>query len=156
MGNPFIEGNEVDTYVNGDRIFPEMLSAIKAAKKSIIFESYIFWEGTIPTKFVDALCERARNGVQVKILLDWHGSQQGSASDIQALKEAGSDVRSFHPLSWFNPLQWTSVGKLDNRTHRRILVIDGIVGFTGGVGILHRIRFNACLPISLRPPSLSQ
>ena len=129
LGPAILEGNRVDVLVNGDEIFPAMLSAIRSAEKSITFESYIYWSGAIGQEFADALSERARAGVKVHVLLDWLGSSKLDATQVEAMKNAGVNVQRFHEPVWYR------LGRMNNRTHRKVLVVDGKVGFTGGVGI---------------------
>jgi cardiolipin synthase len=129
LGPTIIDGNQVDDLENGVEIFPAMLSAIEGARRSIDFETYIYWSGDVGKRFADALSERARNGVPVHVLLDWVGSQKIDQALLDQLKEAGVQVERYHPLRWYQ------LGRLNNRTHRKLLVVDGKVGFTGGVGI---------------------
>jgi cardiolipin synthase len=129
LGPPIVGGNKHQTLVNGDQIFPSMLQAIASATKSISFETYIYWSGDIGEKFATALSERARAGVKVHVLLDWAGSAKMESRLLDQLKEAGVVVERFHEPTWYQ------LGKLNNRTHRKLLVVDGHVGFTGGVGI---------------------
>ena len=129
LGPPLVDGNQVTALYNGDEIFPPMLGAIRGAQKSINFESYIYWSGDIGRQFADALAERARHGVPVHVLLDWVGSDKMDASLLDELKAAGVQVFRYHPPNWYD------IGRLNNRTHRKLLVVDGRVGFTGGVGI---------------------
>lgn len=129
LGPAMIPGNKITNLENGDRIFPPMLKAISAAKKTITFETYIYWSGDIGRKFVDALSERARAGVKVHVLLDWVGSLKMDEELIETLKSAGVEVERYHPLHWYH------LTRMNNRTHRKLLVVDGHVGFTGGVGI---------------------
>src|SRR5688500_6856792 len=126
---PVLGGNRVEALYNGDQIFPAMLDAIRGAKISITFETFIYWEGRIGRAFADALAERAQAGVRVHALVDWLGSKKMDASYLRDMEQAGVQVERFHPIRWY------SVGKLNNRTHRKLLVVDGTVGFTGGVGI---------------------
>ncbi len=144
LGPQIVEGNKVDTLLNGDQIFPAMLTAIRSAKKTITFETYIYWSGTIGGEFVEALVERATAGVRVHVLLDWVGSIKMEASLLDAMKRAGVEVQRFHEPHWSN---WD---KLNNRTHRKLLVIDGSVGFTGGVGIADQWRGQARNPSEWR------
>jgi cardiolipin synthase len=137
LGPPIVEGNKVDTLLNGDQIFPAMLAAIRSAKTTITFETYIYWSGTIGQEFVDALVERAAAGVRVHVLLDWVGSVKMEAALLQAMERGGVEVRRFHEPHWSN---WN---KLNNRTHRKLLIVDGRVGFTGGVGIADQWRGQA-------------
>jgi cardiolipin synthase len=106
-----------------------MLAAIRGAKRTIDFETYIYWSGEIGKAFADALAERARAGVKVHVLLDWVGSSKMEKALIDELESAGVEMRKFHPP------HWSHLGRLNNRTHRKLLVVDGTVGFTGGVGI---------------------
>jgi cardiolipin synthase A/B len=129
-GPTMTPGNRIDLLVNGDAIFPAMLAAISSAQKTVDFGAYIFWSGEVVTRFRDALIDRARHGVEVRILLDAVGStgRHLNASDVKALKDAGCKVEFFHSLKpW---MIWV----LNHRNHRRVLVVDGKVGFTGGVG----------------------
>lgn len=129
LGPPFLKGNKISALLNGDQIFPPMLAAIRDAKVSITFETYIYWSGDIGQEFADALTERARQGVKVHVLLDWVGSAKMDDNMLAAMRDAGVEVRKFHPPHWSN------LGRLNNRTHRKLLVVDGRAGFTGGVGI---------------------
>ena len=140
LGPPIVGGNRVVNFENGAEIFPAMLAAIQGARKSISFETYIYWSGDIGRSFVDALSERAEAGVPVHILIDWLGSQKMEASLIERLKSAGVEVERYHPLRWYN------LARMNNRTHRKLLVVDGVVGFTGGVGIADNWDGNAESP----------
>jgi cardiolipin synthase A/B len=115
--------------VNGDQIFPAMLQAIRSARRSVTFETYIYWSGDIGREFAEALAERARAGVKVHVLIDWLGSAKIDDAFLDDMKSAGVEVRKFHKPAWYN------FARLNNRTHRKLLVVDGGVGFTGGVGI---------------------
>ena len=128
-GAPLSEGNRVDILCNGVQIFPSMLAAIRAARKTIDFETYIYWSGDIGKAFADALSERARAGVRVHVLLDWVGSSKMEANLVDELKSAGVEIQKYHPP------HWSHLGRMNNRTHRKLLVVDGAIGFTGGVGI---------------------
>jgi cardiolipin synthase len=125
----FVEGNKVHTLLNGDQIFPAMLESIRSAQKTITFESYIYWSGQVGETFAKALAERSRNGVKVHVLLDWAGSGKVSDEIIHTMTDAGVEVERFHSPKWYN------ITRLNYRTHRKVLIIDGKVGFTGGVGI---------------------
>ncbi len=129
LGPPFIGGNRHQVLLNGDQIFPPMLAAIRIAQKSITFETYIYWSGGIGREFAQALAERARQGVKVHVLLDWVGSAKVDENFVDELTAAGVQIRKFHPPHWSN------LGRMNNRTHRKLLVVDGRVAFTGGVGI---------------------
>ncbi len=129
LGPPFIQGNAVKVLLNGDEIFPPMLQAIREAKSSITFETYIYWSGDIGRQFAAALAEAAQRGVKCHVLLDWVGSAKMDDALINQLTAAGVQIRRFHPP------HWSHLARLNNRTHRKLLVVDGRVGFTGGVGI---------------------
>ncbi len=129
LGPGIVPGNAVTALVNGDEIFPSMLKAIRSAQRSITFETYIYWSGDIGKQFADALSERARAGVKVHVLLDWVGSAKIDDSYLQAMTAAGVQIEKFHEPKWYD------LARLNNRTHRKLLVVDGQVGFTGGVGI---------------------
>ena len=129
LGPGIVGGNQVTELLNGDQIFPPMLAAIKAAQKSVTFETYIYWSGDIGKAFADALSERARAGVPVHVLLDWVGSSKMEESYLTEMREAGVQIEKFHKPHWYN------LARMNNRTHRKLLVVDGQVGFTGGVGI---------------------
>lgn len=129
LGPPLIGGNAIKALVNGDEIFPPMLEAIRGARKTICFETYIYWSGTIGREFAEALAQRAQAGVKVNVLLDWAGSFKMDQELMDLMKDAGVEVRKYHPLRWYN------VSRMNNRTHRKILVVDGSIAFTGGVGI---------------------
>jgi cardiolipin synthase len=129
LGPPFVNGTQVRALLNGDEIFPPMLAAIRSAKVSINFETYIYWSGDIGRAFADALAERARQGVKVHVLLDWVGSAKMDESLITSLSASGAKVRKFHPP------HWSHLGRMNNRTHRKLLIVDGRVGYTGGVGV---------------------
>jgi cardiolipin synthase len=119
----------VTALLNGDQAFPAMLEAIRSAERSVNFEGYIFWAGATGRDFADALSERARAGVPVRVLVDWMGSQKLGDSLEQQMRSAGVEIVKFHPLRWYN------LDRLNHRTHRKLLIVDGRVGFTGGIGI---------------------
>jgi cardiolipin synthase A/B len=124
-----IDGNAIDLLQNGEAYFPAMLEAIRAARKTINFEAYIFSSDEIGRAFRDAFCGQARSGVEVRVLLDGVGSSWGlDNSDVRMMKEAGCKFAYYHPM-----LSWR-VDRTNRRTHRRVCVLDGEVAFTGGVG----------------------
>ncbi len=129
IGPGILPGNRITALHNGDQIFPAMLAAIRGATESITFETYIYWSGEIGRKFSEAFCERARAGVKTHVMLDWAGSGEIEAIYLNDLKVAGVEVELYHPLNWYN------LARINNRTHRKLLVVDGRIGFTGGVGI---------------------
>jgi cardiolipin synthase A/B len=141
-GSLLTPGNRIEILENGDGIFPPMLEAIAAAKKTVDFEAYIFWSGTVGSRFRDALAERASHGVAVRILLDAVGSpgRKLKAADVEVLKRAGCRVEFFHSRR-----PW-KVWAVNHRNHRRVLVVDGAVGFTGGAGFADEWSGNADSP----------
>lgn len=129
LGPPILEGNRVANFENGAQIFPAMLEAIRGARQSINFETYIYWSGETGRKFADALIERARAKVPVHVLVDWVGSQKMDEVLVHEMADAGVRIERYHPLHWYHLV------RMNNRTHRKLLVVDGTIGFTGGVGI---------------------
>lgn len=129
LGIPFTGGNRVEPLVNGCRIFPAMIEAIEGARATIDFLTFIYWQGEVAERVGDALAERAEAGVRVRVLLDSFGAYSIPRSVLERLEAAGAEI------AWFRPkLRWR-VWQAANRTHRKVLVVDGRVGFTGGVGI---------------------
>ncbi len=122
-------GHSIETLINGDEIFPSMLAAIAEAEETINFLTYIYWSGDIAEVFANALADKAREGVQVRVLLDWVGSIPFEQRLIDIMEGAGVVVHRFRPLHWY------SLDRVNNRTHRKLTIVDGTVGFTGGVGI---------------------
>jgi cardiolipin synthase len=106
-----------------------MLDDIRGAQKSITFETYIYWSGAVGAAFTDALVERAHAHIPIQLIIDAVGSGKIDAKQLAELRDAGVEVEKYHSLRWYN------LDSINNRTHRKLLVIDGRVGFTGGVGI---------------------
>ena len=129
LGPALVPGNRARALVNGDEIFPEMLQSIRGARRSITFEMYIYWKGSIGEQFTQTLAERARSGVKVHVMIDALGSQKIEQSVIRRLKDAGAQVQLY------NPVRWDTLARMNNRTHRKIMVVDGAIGYTGGAGI---------------------
>lgn len=125
LGPPLVGGNTVKILQNGAQIFPAMLDAIRSAERSITFESFVFTSGRITRQFAEALAERARAGVKVHFLQDAMGCNCVHGEEMQLLKDAGCKVEIFRYLNFV----------FNERTHRKLLIIDGRVGFIGGVGI---------------------
>jgi cardiolipin synthase len=128
-GTPFVRGNSLEVYNNGDEFYPAMLEAIEQARTSITGEAYIYWEGEVGRRFARALAERASAGIPVKLLLDAVGSSTIGNDILSTLEKGGCEV------AWYRPVRWYSLSRVNNRTHRKSLIIDGKVGFTGGAGI---------------------
>jgi cardiolipin synthase len=137
LGPPVVPGNRVTALLNGDQAFPAMLEAIRSAKRSITLEAYIFWPDTMGTAFAEALAERARAGVATHLLIDGVGSQKLDEALIERMRQAGVQVVKFRPLRWY------TLDRVNHRTHRKLLVVDGRVGFTGGLGIADLYRGHA-------------
>jgi cardiolipin synthase len=130
LANPvLVPGNKIQLLNNGDEYFPAMLKAIRGAHKTVNFEAFILYSDETGEQFRDALCERAQHGVEVRVLVDGIGSGwRLNNSDVRMMKKAGCKFAYYHPThSW-------RVDRTNRRSHRRILVIDGVIGFTGGVG----------------------
>jgi cardiolipin synthase len=136
-GVPLLEGNAIDVLNNGDAFYPRMLEAIEAAQRSITIEAYIYWAGEVGLLFARSLSERAKTGIPVKILLDAIGSASIGRDILDTLTEGGCHV------AWYNPIHWYTLGRFNNRTHRKSLIIDGQVAFTGGAGIADQWLGNA-------------
>lgn len=128
-GSPLRAGNRLGILLNGDETFPAMLDAIASARSTVDLSSYIYWPGEITDRFTEALAERAKAGVEVNVVLDGYGSAKVDRPTVHRLEEAGATV------AFFRPPTWHTVDKLNNRMHRRLLIVDGRVGFAGGVGI---------------------
>jgi cardiolipin synthase len=126
LGPPLERGNNVKPLENGDKIFPAMLDGIRSARRSITFENFLFREGEVSDAFAEALAERARNGVKVHFLQDALGCDAVHGRAIKLMKRAGVAVEIF---------RFVHFSRINFRTHRKILVIDGTLGFIGGVGI---------------------
>jgi len=122
-------GNKIDVLKNGDQIFAAMLEAIDEAERSIDFLTFIYWNGEIGQRFAEHLSARARAGVRVRVLLDAAGAWELDTSLVEDMQEAGCDVR------WFRPIKARGALQANNRTHRKVLICDEAVSFTGGVGI---------------------
>lgn len=128
-GAPFAEGNSVKILRNGDEIFPEMLKAIREAERTIDFVTFVFWTGEVAREFANSLIEKAREGLRVRVILDGFGTRLMDESLVEELQAAGAQVERFRPV-----VRW-KFWEADHRTHRKILICDDRVGFTGGVGI---------------------
>ncbi|MBC8721999.1 cardiolipin synthase [Paraburkholderia sp. 31.1] len=137
LGPPVVPGNRFEMLLNGDQIFPSMLDGIRSARETITFETFIYWSGEIGGQIARALADKAREGVAVHVLLDWVGSSKMDRHYLQLLREAGAEVVRYHKP------HWTGLGRMNDRTHRKLLVIDGRIGFTGGVGIAPEWTGNA-------------
>jgi len=122
-------GNQYQVLTNGDQIFPVMLAAVKGAQRRVSFESYIYNKGSVGEQFTQAFEAAARRGVKVNLVIDAMGSNKIPKDWVERLKGAGVQVGEFGQPRWY------TLEELNYRTHRKILVVDGTVGFTGGVGL---------------------
>jgi cardiolipin synthase len=129
IGVPATEGNQVDSLVNGDQIFPAMLEAIGDARRTIDLLTFVYWRGGIGTRFAEALADKAGSGVRVRVLLDAWGASSIDPDLVSKMEDAGVRVR------WFRPLRRLQPTKVNRRTHRKVMIVDEATGFTGGVGI---------------------
>jgi cardiolipin synthase len=140
LGPDFVGGNSISTLVNGDEIFPAMLSAIRFAKRSINLETYVFQDGQIAREFTAALSERARAGVAVNLILDAQGTRKMGVENREKLESAGAHIVEYHPSPFPDPRRY------NNRTHRKLLIVDGRIAFIGGAGIADLWTGNADSP----------
>ena len=129
FGPALVEANRTQALVDGERFFADMLKSIRGAQKSITFESYIWWSGEIGAEFTRALIERAQAGVKVHLLFDALGSGKIDEDAVKSMKAAGVEVERY------NPWRWNTLARINNRTHRKIMVVDGRIAYTGGAGI---------------------
>lgn len=137
---PLLRGGTAQILQNGDQFYPAMLEAIRGAKDTVNFEVYIFDSDETGRQFLEAFAERARAGIEVRVLLDWFGSIRMKRADRRALREAGVKLELFRPLGLRNLV------RIYRRTHRRAIVIDGSVGFTGGAAISNKWRGDTRTP----------
>jgi cardiolipin synthase len=136
-GAPVSYGNDLDLLVNGDQIFPAYLDAIKAADETVNLLTYAYWKGDVAIEVADCLTEKAKGGVECNVIIDALGGSQMDRKLLDMMRDAGVEI------SWFRPLRLYAVRRLENRTHRKLLIVDGKVGFTGGVGIAEEWTGNA-------------
>ncbi len=144
LGVPATDGNHVDVLRNGDDIFPAMFEAIRAATSTIDFLTFVYWVGDIGREFAEALAERARAGVRVRVILDALGAYDLEEDVIQTMNDAGVLVERFRPVQKLK--FWES----NHRTHRKVLICDENVAFTGGIGIADEWRGDARDPSEWR------
>jgi cardiolipin synthase len=137
VGTELSRGNAFDVLTNGDQILPAMLEAIDGARRRISFETYIYDTGEVANRFTEAFERAARRGVAVNLVVDAVGASSMDKAHFERLRQAGCRVAQFNVPAWY------SLEELNYRTHRKILVIDGETGFTGGVGIADHWLGNA-------------
>ena len=131
-GTPIMPGNQIVALINGDASFSAMHDGIRSARKTVNFETYVYWKSRIGNQFAEAFADRARAGVKVHVLLDAVGASKIDPHTVKRMTDAGVDVRFYHSFRWFDPF---SYAQLDHRTHRKLLIVDGKLAFTGGTGI---------------------
>ena len=129
IGVPATEGNSVEVLRNGDEILPAMLDRIAGARRTVDLLTFVYWRGEIGARFAEALCDRARAGVRVRVLLDSWGARPMEKSLLTRMGEAGVQIH------WFRRFARMKAHKANHRTHRKVLVVDEEIRFTGGVGI---------------------
>ena len=132
---PITGGNRIDVLLNGDETFPVMLDAIRKAKSTITFAQYLYQDGSIARDLATAFAERCRAGIKAEILLDHHGSSGAPSDIIDTMKKAGCNVQYFRQIDANGIIFPWKLLRYNYRSHRRVLVIDGRIGFTGGYGI---------------------
>jgi cardiolipin synthase len=135
--SPISHGDDVDLLINGDEIFPAFLDAIRDAEHSVNLETYVYWKGEIAHDVARCLAEKAREGVEVNVLLDAVGSWPMESDLLDGMSDAGVNVARFRPPRPY------AIRRLNNRNHRKLLIADGRVGMTGGVGIAEEWTGNA-------------
>ena len=143
LGVPAVEGNRVEVLRNGDQIFPAMLDAISEATSTVDLATFVF-DGSVGVRFAETLAAKAAEGVRVRVLLDSLGSRHIDRSAIEDLRAAGGEVE------WFRPMGRPRIWETFHRCHRKIMVCDGRVGFTGGVGLADEWRGDARDPSEWR------
>jgi cardiolipin synthase len=136
-GAPVSYGNDVELLVNGDQIFPAYLEAIASAEETVNLLTYAYWKGDIAIEVADALCDRASSGVECNVIIDALGGARMDRKLVDKMRDSGVT------FCWFRPLKPYAVRRLQNRTHRKLLIVDGKLGFTGGVGIAEEWTGNA-------------
>lgn len=137
VGSPVTYGNTFDVLQNGDEIYPAMLDAIGKARERLAFETFMVEDGVVAQQFVDALTAAAQRGVQVNVIIDDFGSSSLPEVYLEKLRAAGCHVRSYNEPKWYQ------VEEVNYRTHRKIMVVDGEVAFTGGAGVADHWLGNA-------------
>jgi cardiolipin synthase len=136
-GAPVSYGNDVELLINGDEIFPAYLGAIRDAEETVNLTTYAYWRGDIATEVADTLCDKAGAGVECNVILDAVGAAKMDRKLVKKMRDSGVHVCFFRPPKPY------AVRRLQHRTHRKLLIVDGTTGFTGGVGIAEEWTGNA-------------
>jgi cardiolipin synthase A/B len=129
---PLTTGNRVSILVDGPQTYSAIEKALRAARHDINIETFIFGAGDVGQRFADLLAEKRKEGIEVRVLYDGLGSRETPREFFDELRQQNIEVREFRPV---NPVKTPDVWNLHNRDHRKIIVIDGQVGFTGGINI---------------------
>ena len=137
LGVPATEGNSIEVLRNGDQIFPALLDAIRSAEATVDFLTFVYWEGSIGEEFAHAFADRARAGVRVRVILDALGAVSMEEKCLELMQEAGCQVE------WFRPVEKLRFWENNHRTHRKVLICDEKVAYTGGIGIADEWRGDA-------------
>src|SRR4051794_25359698 len=140
LGIPATQGNQVDVLRNGDRIFPAMFEAIEAATSTIDFLTFVYWEGSVGEELAELLAARAKAGVRVRVILDALGALSMNRGLVERMSGAGAQVE------WFRPVNKLKFWEANRRSHRKVLICDEDVAFTGGIGIADEGRGGAPPP----------
>ena len=143
-GECVVAGNTVEVFQNGQEIFPPMLAAIRESRSTIHFSTYVYWAGAVPREFATALSDAAQRGVMVRLVLDSEGTEPMPRELVHQMRDAGCKV------TWFRRIRWFDWMRYNHRTHRRLLIVDGTIGFTGGVGIADQWTGHAQSPAHWR------
>jgi cardiolipin synthase len=130
VGAEFTDGNSIRILINGDQFFPAMLKAIHEAQKTVSLETYIWSSGKISDEFIDAMTERAAHGVKISVMVDGMGTLKFKHADIERLRKGGVNIVKYGREHW-----WEVKPNINHRTHRKLLIVDGKIGFTGGMCI---------------------
>lgn len=137
LGAPISSYDRIVLLENGERIFPSMLDAIRGAERSVDLLTYVYWQGEIAQQFAVALADAAARGVRVRVILDAWGAKEMDDALVRRIEAAGVVV------AWFHPFRWYTLRRFNYRTHRKVMVVDDTIGFTGGVGIADEWTGNA-------------
>ena len=140
LGPNFVGGNNITTLINGDQIFPALLNGIRSAKRSVNIETYTFQDGEIAKQFTEVLADAAQRGVKVNAVLDAQGTKKMGRENLERLRTAGVNVVKYHRSFFPDPRRY------NNRTHRKLLIVDGKIAFIGGAGISDLWSGNADSP----------
>jgi cardiolipin synthase len=143
-GSPVVPGNAVRLFQNGDEFYPAMLEDIERARRSVTMEQYIFWDGQVGRRFAEAFAERAAADVEVKLLVDAIGSATLGEENLRILEAGGVHLAYYHPIHWY------TLSRANHRTHRKSIVIDGRIAYTGGAGLADHWLGNADSPAEWR------